>query len=54
MTLQIAGNEFISVSDKKARTKEKTHSIKMDKPYENTVYQEQIQMTNTLKKRKIH
>lgn len=56
MAMQIAGNkfqkhiEFLQIDKKK----DKTYNIKMDRRYEYTMYQKQIQMTNTLGKKEIH
>lgn len=42
--------EFLQIDKKK----DKTYNIKMDRRYEYTMYQKQIQMTNTLGKKEIH
>lgn len=54
--MQLAGNEFILVTQKKfLQTDQKRQNIqqkKSTKRYEYIMYQEQIQMTNTLGKNK--
>lgn len=42
--------EFLQIDKKK----DKTYNIKMDRRYEYTMYQKQIQMTNTLGIKEIH